>query len=584
MKKLFVLLVICIAVFVGMLITSFASEKIGDVNNDGKITAADARLVLRHSASLERLPDSVLINADADGNGRITAADARLILRVSANLDSFKEKNPTTELTTEKQTSAKPEETTSAKPEETTAVTTEEPTSAKSEETTSVAPEDPTVTPLPGSAEEILNIYRDEANQFKSTAMSYYRFKYDELIDTDLDTDSSFYYNVNRLFVTDKDIALRYECNDRSDLPLFWSENCCELTDSDVIESASVTENDGKTTVTIILKPETDPILPYSAEHPYEDGVNSDIGYTCKMFDCFAPLYLEVLPNMADFIGAEVSNPSCSYANCTSTLVFDSEAHLVESLEQSMDVRISADVNINGVVERKYIDVRAHNIIDEAKYYRTVPPYNSIDAEVKTGDDVVLPDEAAIFLEPGKTGYIKGTGFFGNEIELAIGTDSMYMVEEVDSEMTFGIYCDKNNAYMIDPKGKTYTEINDHLLNMLGFGDLSVPFFTNDTDNIVDATSYTYTVDGDTYEKFILITDENTTCEIDCLNGKMTYVYISSLDEYTEAYEVYIDEYSAEIPAHMVSPTKGCIRLTPMVFLATLSLSNITDDIFFPFI
>ena len=45
MKKLFVLLVICIAVFVGMLITSFASEKIGDVNDDGKITAADARWI-----------------------------------------------------------------------------------------------------------------------------------------------------------------------------------------------------------------------------------------------------------------------------------------------------------------------------------------------------------------------------------------------------------------------------------------------------------------------------------------------------------------------------------------------------------
>ncbi len=62
---------------------------LGDVNVDGKITAADARLALRISAKLENYPavDSVVFkNADVNGDGMITAADARIILRTSAGL------------------------------------------------------------------------------------------------------------------------------------------------------------------------------------------------------------------------------------------------------------------------------------------------------------------------------------------------------------------------------------------------------------------------------------------------------------------------------------------------------------------
>lgn len=66
--------------------------KLGDVDLDGKVTAADARLVLRMAARLEPYPeaDSVVFkNADVNGNGRITAVDARIILRVVAALATF---------------------------------------------------------------------------------------------------------------------------------------------------------------------------------------------------------------------------------------------------------------------------------------------------------------------------------------------------------------------------------------------------------------------------------------------------------------------------------------------------------------
>ena len=66
------------------------SERLlGDINNDGKITAADARLLLRYTAKLESLDSETLKYSDANKDGRISAADARLLLRVSAKLESL---------------------------------------------------------------------------------------------------------------------------------------------------------------------------------------------------------------------------------------------------------------------------------------------------------------------------------------------------------------------------------------------------------------------------------------------------------------------------------------------------------------
>ncbi len=63
------------------------SDATGDVNYDGKVTAADARLVLRATAQLELLTADQLRLADLSGDGRLSAADARLVLRKAASLD-----------------------------------------------------------------------------------------------------------------------------------------------------------------------------------------------------------------------------------------------------------------------------------------------------------------------------------------------------------------------------------------------------------------------------------------------------------------------------------------------------------------
>lgn len=76
----------------------------GDANGDGRITAGDARLILRHSAYLIRLELPIEL-LDIDKNGRVSAADARIVLRRSARLPdrdetTTKRREPTTVTTT----------------------------------------------------------------------------------------------------------------------------------------------------------------------------------------------------------------------------------------------------------------------------------------------------------------------------------------------------------------------------------------------------------------------------------------------------------------------------------------------------
>lgn len=65
------------------------SVKLGDVDFDGDITAADARLTLRYSVCLEEFTARQIKAANVDFDKQVTAADARLILRASVGLESF---------------------------------------------------------------------------------------------------------------------------------------------------------------------------------------------------------------------------------------------------------------------------------------------------------------------------------------------------------------------------------------------------------------------------------------------------------------------------------------------------------------
>lgn len=59
----------------------------GDIDFDGKVTASDARTILRSSVGLDDIKIAAFPYADTDFNGVITAADARTVLRTSVGLE-----------------------------------------------------------------------------------------------------------------------------------------------------------------------------------------------------------------------------------------------------------------------------------------------------------------------------------------------------------------------------------------------------------------------------------------------------------------------------------------------------------------
>ncbi len=93
MKKRILSIALITILLATTLFTGVASANmIGDVNGDGKITAADARLTLRASVKLETLDENQTKAADVDGKTGLTAADARLILRASVGLEVLEDK------------------------------------------------------------------------------------------------------------------------------------------------------------------------------------------------------------------------------------------------------------------------------------------------------------------------------------------------------------------------------------------------------------------------------------------------------------------------------------------------------------
>lgn len=92
MKKILSVILTAVLLVTGI-VFSIAAEK-GDVDGDGKISAADARMALRFSVSLDVPTDEQKILADFDENGSITAADARSILRLSVGLSVDENETP----------------------------------------------------------------------------------------------------------------------------------------------------------------------------------------------------------------------------------------------------------------------------------------------------------------------------------------------------------------------------------------------------------------------------------------------------------------------------------------------------------
>lgn len=62
---------------------------VGDIDQNGRLQSADARLLLRYSVGMERLSETVLQGCDVSYDDRINTADARLLLRAALRIDSL---------------------------------------------------------------------------------------------------------------------------------------------------------------------------------------------------------------------------------------------------------------------------------------------------------------------------------------------------------------------------------------------------------------------------------------------------------------------------------------------------------------
>ena len=87
MKKIFSVLFTAVLLLVCGGIFACAQNIAGDVDSDGFVRAADARIVLRAAVGLEALDEDMIKVADVDNNGIINSADARLILRAAVGLE-----------------------------------------------------------------------------------------------------------------------------------------------------------------------------------------------------------------------------------------------------------------------------------------------------------------------------------------------------------------------------------------------------------------------------------------------------------------------------------------------------------------
>lgn len=105
MKKFTGALLACIICLSAVFCTgvSAAEVKLGDVNNDGKITVKDATQVQMYICGLVDLEDDLLVAADVDRNSYVDVSDATYIMKFIVHLiDEFpnhSETQPSTEKT-----------------------------------------------------------------------------------------------------------------------------------------------------------------------------------------------------------------------------------------------------------------------------------------------------------------------------------------------------------------------------------------------------------------------------------------------------------------------------------------------------
>lgn len=82
----FIAVILLFVLSTGVFAAGDTDYKLMDVDGDGKITVADARLALRAVAKLDNTTDRCQYAVDIDDDGKLSGTEARAIMRVAAGL------------------------------------------------------------------------------------------------------------------------------------------------------------------------------------------------------------------------------------------------------------------------------------------------------------------------------------------------------------------------------------------------------------------------------------------------------------------------------------------------------------------
>lgn len=534
MKKTVLLILSVVLLAVCLAFPSFAAGKVGDVNGDGNVTAADARLVLRHSASLEKLSEPYITYADADGNGKITAADARLILRVAANLDSFAD---------EQQPLSEP--------------TTTEPTTS----------EEPTTENIVDSKEAILAKYTEVMNHLKKNATTYVKKEYQDLIDVDFSnpTLSEIANSLLHSFLITESKAEIQHRDDYEQIPVIGCESGCLLTDASALKTASMSVDGGKTTITLVLHDETNP-------KPTEYGAAVSPSNTGAVFN---PVGQEEIMDAFGGLSTYVELNKCDlhYSECTATLVFDSDTLYVESLEQVMNIAFDMNIKVGFQNESCRLSLRNVMQINNVNYDKNnvQDPDEKPVTEIRKDDEVILPEDVQAFMSDE---YYLDCSFSTRDgsiesVKMCVTADTEYTIYS-DVGFEFGLYNDSKKIYVTLPEKGIYTPLSNTMMKALRMTLDSMDLGILDTDDseLTAVTSYTQkSADGSEITKFVFEYDNGIKIVLYTSNDKL-----SNAEYYNNGVLVFsmqIYSITKDMPQNMIAPIKSMKKVSATSFLAS---------------
>lgn len=226
----------------------------GDTDGDGRVTASDARYVLRVAAKLEKPVSDIDIKsvADVTGDNKIAADDARLILRIAAKLDNYSAQE---------------------------------------------------LLAMPRTDYELLLYASNAISLAKDYGCSYSKFAYQEITQKDMNLNSKTYFGKfeDELTPAKKAVTTTYEKDTPEALANLFD---ITLVDYEKIQSYNCTIKDGYYNISLTLEPET-----VTMENADEDT------FTQKMFPVTkASYYADSIKNA--YWGSKV-NGNMTYRDCT---------------------------------------------------------------------------------------------------------------------------------------------------------------------------------------------------------------------------------------------------------------------------